>query len=237
MKVEKIVLPSLIVLFLAGANAAAADCPETATSPAAEPKDPDAIAEAPAPEIAEEKPIPRDRRVLSALAPSPGKGALSIGVAFYLQIPTLDIKYVRSFDEHWSLDAAVATLAVTQAARAGARYRIAGDAESSIAVRASLIELHSLTDEPRVIFGAGPGVIVSFGDESVQWTGSFDFGIALFDSAPFSTAGEGFEVRPAFGVEVPIADSLNVMGEAAMVMTLDSTGVLVIPVFTAGIAW
>lgn len=226
MNSEKIIL-SLLTSFFA-ANAAAADCPETAPAVETQP---------PSDEQQEEVNLPRDRRVLSAFGPSADQSALSIGVGFWLQVPVLDLRYVHSFDDRWAFDAAIATLGITQNLRAGARYRISGDEESSIAFRASLIELHSFVEETRVLFGVGPGLVFSFGDESVQWTGSVDFSIAFFDSDPFSSPGESFQIKPAIGVEVPIADALSVMAEASTVIATDRKGAIAIPVLSGGIVW
>lgn len=206
---------------------AAADCPDQP-----EPE----VVELEA-EVAADDSEPRDRRVVSAFGPRAGHGAISLGVGFYLQVPMLDLRFVYSFSDNVAFDAGLATIGVTQAARAGARVRITGDEQSSIAIRASLFELHTFSGDPRVSFGAGPGVLFSFGDSTVQWTGSFDVGLAFFDSDPFSRSGESFHFRPAIGLELPITDGLHVLGEATTVIIVDRYGATALPGLTAGIAW
>lgn len=175
-------------------------------------------------------------RILAAEGPGDGLGTVSLGVAMLGPVPTFDLRYVRGLGEHLMVDGAVSTIGVLQRLRLGGRYLIFDrDDAGALAVRVSLMEAHSFA-EPVLVAGAGPGVIYSFGEE-IRISVGVDVAWSFLSDSNDNTLGDGFQVQPALGLELPLDDDLELFLEASSLMVFDSDSIYALPIFTAGLAW
>jgi hypothetical protein len=178
----------------------------------------------------------REHRVLSPIGPS--ESAMSIGLASIGAVPMLQLRFVYATCELGAIETSLETIGAVQHARGGLRYRLFGDEHASIAARLGVIEYHSFRDfEEELRFGAGPGFVVAIGDERIQWTITIDLAATIIDNDAYTEVGEGFEVRPAFGVEAPLSSGINVVAEAGALLYLTPEGGSGVPTLSAGISW
>lgn len=175
-------------------------------------------------------------RVLAAEGPGEGFGTVSLGVAMLGPVPTFDLRYVRGLGEFLMVDGAVSTIGVLQRLRLGGRYLIFDREDvGALAVRMSLMEAHSFA-EPVLAAGAGPGVIYSFGEE-VRISVGLDVAWSFLSESNDRTVGDGFQIQPAIGLELPLDDDLQLFLEASSLMVVDPDSIYALPIFTAGLAW
>ena len=175
-------------------------------------------------------------RVLAAEGPGEDRGTVSLGVAMLGPIPTLDLRYVRGIGKRVMVDGAVSTIGVVQRLRLGARYLVFDREDmGALAIRASLMEAHSFA-QPVLVAGAGPGVVYSFGDE-VRISLGVDLAWSFLSDSFENSLGDGMQIQPTLGVEVPLDDDLELFLEASALTVADADEVYALPVFSAGLGW
>lgn len=185
------------------------------------------------PEPEQEETLPR---VLAAEGPGQGQGALALGLAFLADLPALELRYTRGLGEDVDVDLELTTIGVAQRLRGGVRYRVARIEGSTLAIRGSLSEAHS-TAEPFLFLGAGPGVLFSFGAPSARFTASLDVAFPFLSTSFDNRLGGAVFVRPAFGVELSIDESLGFFVEGGVSAAVESEALRSFPSVSAGLAW
>jgi hypothetical protein len=171
-----------------------------------------------------------DPTVLSAELPPTGESSFAIGVAVYSALPMLSVRYLHGLSESVAADLAIDTAGVAQVARAGVRFACVSGRVASLSVRWSALEAHTALDEPIVLFGMGPGVILSFpGAGGSTWSFALD---GAMMAAP--NRGPLIELRPSVGFELPLGPSLGFVAEVGA-MILGDTDPLVLPVVTTAL--
>jgi hypothetical protein len=173
-----------------------------------------------------------DPTVLAAPLPPSGESAFALGVAVYASVPTLSVRYLHGLSESIGVDLAIDTAGVAQIARGGVRVAlIRGDA-SALALRWSAVEAHSaLGEQPIVLFGMGPGLILSFsGAGSVWWSLALDGALM---ASPLTARGPLAELRASAGLELPLGGSLGFVAEVGAQIFGDTDPVILPVVGTA----
>ncbi|MBI2377143.1 MAG: hypothetical protein HYV07_24290 [Deltaproteobacteria bacterium] len=192
--------------------------------------------------------------LFSPVGPGQGNGVIGMGGKVFLFLPTYDLHYVRGLLDQLDLYFDLNTLVVINAVDLGLRVRAVGDADAGFAlgIKAGVSPLFaflSLGDAGTagaVSFAATPGLVVSFGGRSTQFTLGFDLPI-YFGSAGFVAGGEASSTgtssditlvgRPAASIEWLVGSTTNMYIQASGLISFASVGGFFGPIVAIGAAW
>lgn len=196
--------------------------------------------------------------VYSATGPGQGHGALNLGTRAYfvggenfVAVPTVDIQYVYGLSHALDWETRLSTIGAVSLLDTGLRWRILGDSELSLAVRAdasALIAFAGTSEGSRAggLFGATPGVVLSGGTRRVQFSVGLDVPMLLGSGEVGSIGGVetmkgesnfGYAFRPWLGVEIPVSRSVNINAQAQAYLDRLSDDANVLPAVSIGASW
>jgi hypothetical protein len=97
------------------------------------------------------------------------------------------------------------------------------------------METHSF-GEPVLVAGAGPGLVYSFGEE-IRISLALDVAWSFLSATAANSLGNGLQIQPSLGVEIPLDHDLELFIEASALTVANTDQVYALPVFTAGLGW
>lgn len=193
------------------------------------------------------------RFVFSAVGPGEGHGAVGLGGRVFLILPTFDINYARGITDNLDVILNASTLGIITLADVGIRYRFVGGADSgfSMAVKAAatpFLFFVAVADGAAgsVAFAATPGLVASFGGETVQFSLGVDVPMLLAGATAIAgggsgatSSGTGFEpiVRPSATIEFPVSDTTNMYIQASAYVAPQLDGFVMGPIMAVGASW
>lgn len=121
--------------------------------------------------------------IYSGLGPGAGETAIGVGGRLLVVVPMLDLHVVHGFTDRLDLEARLSTIGILNVADLGLRYRLFGDEELSLAVRANAhgVGVFAFVAGGASV-GAAGGFTLAFGDEDWQLSITEDIPVHFFQA-------------------------------------------------------
>ena len=187
---------------------------------------------------------------LQPLGPFLGARAFLVGGENFVAVPTVDINYVYGITHRLDYEARLSTIGAVSLVDTGLRYRIAGDEDLSLAVRANASGLVAFTGTHEGagaggLFGLTPGVVLSMGGRNVQFSAGLDVPMMLGAGAASEFGGVrtmdgeqafGYVFRPFVAAEIPVGRDLHLTAQAQAYVE-NAADPAVLPALSLGLSW
>ncbi len=178
--------------------------------------------------------------IYSGLGPGRGETAIGVGGRLLVVVPMLDLHVIHGFTDRLDLEARMSTIGVLTVADLGLRYRIVGDEQLSLAVRANAhgVGIFAIVAGGATV-GAAGGLTLSMGDADWQLSLTEDIPVHFFQAIDAGDVEETGNFRAvvsrttlAFETMVGKQTSLYVSGQLYVPIVAGQAGVL--PFFAIG---
>lgn len=156
--------------------------------------------------------------VHSAIGPGDGHGTISLGGKAWsfedgAALPMVDVSYARGVSNRFDIEARLSTVGVLSFLDAGLRYRVAGDEDLSLGVKAGATAIGVILplddNQAGIAGGLSPGVVLSGGSRDVQLSVGIEAPIYLGAASIRGETATGVlgTLRPSVALEIALGNS------------------------------